>query len=245
MKTFGLPDFKGAKSKAEEKGFLLLEYDGADEKCTVKCLKCGRTFEYNSFHNLMTLNKEKRFCPYEWEKEKNIGSVIARLCETQSDYLKQQKQKEDRDRHTMNKLIRRLKQFVIVKHECQNCGEEFWAEAKRKFCSAKCNRRYQDKMKDHRKRKAINTRRKDDGITLEIVYKKANGRCYLCGCKCDYDDYIIKDGTHIAGNKYPSIEHIKPLAKGGTHTWDNVALACRQCNSRKSAKTIQQITLPI
>ena len=27
-----------------------------------------------------------------------------------------------------------------------------------------------------------------------------------------------------------TIEHIVPVSKGGTHTWDNVTLACWRCN---------------
>jgi 5-methylcytosine-specific restriction endonuclease McrA len=31
----------------------------------------------------------------------------------------------------------------------------------------------------------------------------------------------------------PTVDHIIPLAKGGTHTWDNVQLAHWSCNSDK------------
>lgn len=30
------------------------------------------------------------------------------------------------------------------------------------------------------------------------------------------------------------IDHIRPLAKGGLHTWSNLAPACRECNQSKS-----------
>ena len=52
---------------------------------------------------------------------------------------------------------------------------------------------------------------------------------------CYYDD----NNTFIAGNKYPSVDHMIPIAKGGTHTWDNVQLAHRYCNSIKSDKFIE------
>ena len=41
-------------------------------------------------------------------------------------------------------------------------------------------------------------------------------------------------GHFIAGGRYPSIDHASPVAKGGAHTWDNVRLAHRDCNSVKS-----------
>lgn len=76
----------------------------------------------------------------------------------------------------------------------------------------------------------------DRDITLEKLYNLSDGVCALCGGKCDYEDYVFQGDYFIAGNRYPSIDHIKPLSKGGSHTWDNVQLAHRQCNSIKSNK---------
>ena len=73
----------------------------------------------------------------------------------------------------------------------------------------------------------------DNDITLEKLYKRDGGKCYLCGIICDWNDGIDKDGTFVAGQMYPSIDHVFPLSKGGHHTWENVKLACRGCNSRK------------
>jgi len=39
--------------------------------------------------------------------------------------------------------------------------------------------------------------------------------------------------TFIAGNMYPSIDHVVPLSRGGLHEWGNVKLAHRICNSIK------------
>ena len=73
--------------------------------------------------------------------------------------------------------------------------------------------------------------------TLEKLYKRDNGICKICGHKCDYTDYYIdENGTYIAGNNYPSIDHIKPISKGGCHTWENVQLAHRICNTIKNDK---------
>ncbi len=35
-----------------------------------------------------------------------------------------------------------------------------------------------------------------------------------------------------------TIDHVIPRSKGGTHTWDNVVAACKQCNSRKDDKLL-------
>ena len=73
----------------------------------------------------------------------------------------------------------------------------------------------------------------DPDITLEKLYNRDGGTCALCGGLCDYNDYAFRGSVFIAGNEYPSIDHIRPLSKGGSHTWDNVQLAHRQCNSIK------------
>lgn len=78
----------------------------------------------------------------------------------------------------------------------------------------------------------------DNDITLEKLYTRDRGICAICGKTCDYSDYVLKDNIFIAGNRYPSIDHIKPLSKSGSHTWDNIQLVHKQCNSKKSNKTL-------
>ena len=68
-----------------------------------------------------------------------------------------------------------------------------------------------------------------------------NEKKELCGQKCDYADFeerVSKNGYHyiLVGGEYPSIDHVVPLSKGGTHTWDNVHLAHKRCNMVKGNK---------
>lgn len=72
----------------------------------------------------------------------------------------------------------------------------------------------------------------DDSITLDFVYKKYNGVCQICGTPVDVND---RCGNGI-GKKYPTLDHIIPLSKGGTHTENNVQLAHMICNSKKGAR---------
>lgn len=69
----------------------------------------------------------------------------------------------------------------------------------------------------------------DDTITLDAVITKYDGICQLCGQKVDKTNIV---NGHIRKN-YPTVDHIIPLSKGGTHTWDNVQLAHMGCNSGK------------
>lgn len=57
-------------------------------------------------------------------------------------------------------------------------------------------------------------------------------------------DIVARDGhaCYLCGDSFPEddlqIEHVIPIAAGGAHEFTNVALACRPCNSRKSARFV-------
>ncbi len=37
-----------------------------------------------------------------------------------------------------------------------------------------------------------------------------------------------------------TLDHVVPKHRGGTHSWDNLVSACRSCNHRKGAKTVEE-----
>lgn len=77
--------------------------------------------------------------------------------------------------------------------------------------------------------KALRRSRKKGGdlIVPQEVFEKADYKCAICGCQTDPD----KRGTYE--DDAPELDHIIPLARGGTHTIDNVQCACRSCNNSK------------
>lgn len=82
----------------------------------------------------------------------------------------------------------------------------------------------------------------DTDITLKALYKRDFGVCYLCGGLCDWSDKRPrKDSGVICGSKYPSIDHIIPLSKGGFHSWENIKLAHLICNMKKSNKMVLRL----
>ena len=108
------------------------------------------------------------------------------------------------------------------------CGKPFETyNPSQKTCSKECGRKLQNAHRDKRipKEQIV-----DKDITLEALYKRDSGVCYLCGKKCDWDD---KQYGHV-GPKYPTIEHIIPISRGGLHSWDNVRLAHFGCNCKKA-----------
>ena len=76
----------------------------------------------------------------------------------------------------------------------------------------------------------------DKDITLEALYRRDSGVCYLCGGKCDWSDKDIE--RNCVGRMYPSIDHIIPVSRGGFHSWDNVRLAHFGCNVDKSDEVL-------
>lgn len=69
----------------------------------------------------------------------------------------------------------------------------------------------------------------DKSISLKKLVERDGGICQICGKAVDYSD--IENG-HIK-KLYPTLDHIIPLSKGGTHTWNNVQLAHMMCNAGK------------
>ena len=69
----------------------------------------------------------------------------------------------------------------------------------------------------------------DKGINIYKLIKKDGKRCYLCGKLTDFND---KEWGNY-GPTYPTIDHIIPISKGGTNTWENVKVCCAKCNLSK------------
>ncbi|UPW09799.1 HNH endonuclease [Gordonia terrae] len=97
------------------------------------------------------------------------------------------------------------------------------------------NRRANDE--DYRSRKkALKVKRKkqiagreNEPINESAVFERDHWLCGLCG------------GEVLPEWEYPhpgsaSLDHIVPLSKGGSHTYDNVQLAHLKCNLRKGAR---------
>ena len=209
-----------AARKIRDKSNGLLEYVSGytikEKPVKVRCLVCGGEFE-RTFHNLTT--KGGVTCPHCVER--------ARAAKI----IKQDQERDKRKRKAEINKIRNAKQMRLV--VCASCGEMFttWSTVK-VYCSNECC-----------KRANMSTRGSDDrlnksniidrDITLDKLFTRDKGVCQICGGKCDRSDYTVNEnGVFIAGNSYPSKDHIIPLQNGGKHSWDNVRLAHRSCNSK-------------
>lgn len=61
-------------------------------------------------------------------------------------------------------------------------------------------------------------------ISLEKLFDRDGGICWLCGKACDIE-------ADPNSNNYPSIDHVVPISLGGKDEWQNIKLAHRICNS--------------
>lgn len=192
------------------------EYTGSNGSAALRCKNCGA---------IMTRS---------WVAIRH-GNVVCRNCEA----LQKQLEKEQKEKQKAARNEKREAKWWARDHEqltfteCGHCGSLFFSERKGvKYCSARCrNAAANAASKDKRWRKiGISTH---EFITLRALYNRDEGVCYLCGGKCNYEDYTKAGDVFIAGDFYPSIDHVVPLSKGGLHVWENVRLAHRRCNTLK------------
>ena len=113
--------------------------------------------------------------------------------------------------------------------ECANCGEIFHSKYQgAKFCSDDCRRHFRNHLKDRRIPK---DRIIDKDITVEKLFIRDEGKCWICGGYCNWEDkQVSNSGYEYAGYTYPTKDHVIPIARGGFESWDNVRLAHWKCN---------------
>lgn len=60
-------------------------------------------------------------------------------------------------------------------------------------------------------------------LTRRTLLHRDNHTCQYCGKRGD------------------TIDHVLPKSRGGRHSWDNVVIACRPCNAKKSDKLLGEL----
>lgn len=102
-----------------------------------------------------------------------------------------------------------------------------WMEANPER-SAEWRKRYREEnrqkiyawIRDRRAKKASAPGR-HTAADIEAIGSRQKWKCAWCGCKCE--------GSY-------HVDHIIPLAKGGTNWPDNLCISCPTCNLKKKAK---------
>ena len=156
--------------------------------------------------------------------------------ETEREIKRKERERKKAERDAIKKAKkqaeRQAKRYE-AEHECVVCGCVFVAHySTKKYCSKTCER------KVHRGKSRYKGITIDKDITLQKLAKRDCNCCQLCGLPVDWNDKIRTDKTIVCGGMYPSIDHIIPVSLGGMHSWGNVQLAHKSCNSQKSNKIV-------
>jgi hypothetical protein len=72
----------------------------------------------------------------------------------------------------------------------------------------------------------------DQDLTTYTIWKAEGGHCRLCN-KATIDPTTPRKLKPVKRDAWASLDHIKPISAGGTHTWANAQLLCYPCNSGK------------
>ena len=183
------------------------------------CKNCGITFECGR-------GNKGVFCSKQCSGRYSLAVIAERKRKAQEEQLefKRLKKEVKEQLKEIKQRIERLENIIKHRKTCGECGKNFIAKhANSMYCSKKCRSRNKTRKED---RRIYKNGKPDLSITLTKLYLRDKGICQICGRHINFD-------CDSNSNHYPSIDHIKPIAKGGLHSWDNVQLACRICNSRK------------
>jgi 5-methylcytosine-specific restriction endonuclease McrA len=124
----------------------------------------------------------------------------------------------------------------LMPRSCSQCNQAYkaWGPIGR-LCDA-CKSHNKSAM---RKWSRIKRKHRLSGGATKIsparLYQRDNRICALCHKVTDHPRVWKEWIEHRRWMpNAPTVDHIIPLAKGGTHTWDNVQLAHMHCNVAKS-----------
>lgn len=150
---------------------------------------------------------------------------------------------------------------------CAWCGKEFYDWTKEKYCSRECahsalrgvplsadHRKklsegrkaspkckgenlynwkggaatFKERMKLHSMRRRSLQKLPLDDVYLKMLRIAQRNRCFYCGCDM---------------GKHPSLEHLTPVSRGGDNQRWNLVYSCKNCNSRKHDKTLEEYAI--
>jgi hypothetical protein len=85
-----------------------------------------------------------------------------------------------------------------------------------------------------RRRARVAQVRFDAGVTRANLREQYGDHCFYCQATMTFVRVPKREKRPA---NLATIEHIEPIALSGTHTWDNVVLACLACNCSKRGST--------
>lgn len=177
-------------------------------------------------------NRKKKYCS---NKCMNDTSKPCSLCETMHLSKKYDVCITCRDVLKMPKEIKKQ----IKYGNCKECGKTFALGVQRAFCSSQCYKRYDKRAwpSNYRRRARKYGVAFDSSVTLVSALQRFDYVCGIC------DEMVIATQNDSSNPEQAVLDHIVAMAAGGSHTWDNVQIAHRRCNTDKLVKVDMPLIL--
>lgn len=203
-----------------------------DEQTPVRMLaNCSNEWEYvggySGSDGSMVI---RHFCGYTTKRScisiRHTHKIRCLVCEyREREARRKEAEKRKKIRREVKEFEKPVKQYQVqAVKSCAVCGGFFFGPGK--YCGPECarkSRQHYDNMKKRRRQKSAWTE-ESKTITLQKLYERDGGVCWICGKPCNYE-------ADSNSNEYPSIDHVIPIADGGKDLWENIRLAHRYCNS--------------
>jgi 5-methylcytosine-specific restriction endonuclease McrA len=130
------------------------------------------------------------------------------------------------------RLLSRVDRSPRTCAECHGAFVPAYGTRRRRYCSEGCLLRTRQRIRSSRRRAKRKAAKQAGALKCEPlnplkVFERDGWVCHLCG---DLTLPALRGTTHGFA---PELDHVVPLAQGGTHTWDNVACSHRVCNWTK------------
>jgi hypothetical protein len=225
----------------------LAAYTAARTKVPVRrhtCEVCGKEFQRNHGAN--------RCCSREcgWKLPKRIAKsdhwrhLWFRDCVVCGDrFVTSRKPRVICTRRECHLEINRRKEHEIRTRAprpictCLECGLEFIpaaADKRRLFCSHKCCSRAGGRDTKARRKLIIKSRGgygiQSTAIRFTDVWDRTGGYCHICGKLCARREMRLE--------LKPTLDHVMPLSRGGSHLMPNAAVAHFICNAFKGDRPL-------
>lgn len=131
---------------------------------------------------------------------------------------------KDEKRKLVARCERLVDKVTAPARMCPQCGDQLdpVMRTDARFC---CNACMQASHAATRKAK-WKTGAPAQYVSRAAIYRRDRGRCHLCGEHRPADDFHL--------------DHLVPLALGGTHNESNLAVACPKCNMSRGARPLER-----
>lgn len=213
----------------------------AYERWKSQCLHCGTTFSRKTGGN--STDGSNSYCSMQCRTVLRAKVRHEReLYRSWSNQLKRNKAEKIKALLSILRKVKAAKQREELRQAkaqtpCVTCEKPVgYAFGRGKlYCGPICrpNQAIEIKRAYRKKRKALERGAKvGETVSPLKVFNQCGWKCQICG--------VLTPPKLRGKNKptSPELDHIVPLSKGGSHSYENTQLLCRSCNGWKSDKVV-------